>query len=357
MRHPHDGRARGAWQFVVFGLSLVVAFFVYVYWPEPKESVDGYTPAGCHEQARQLFTLARLKRDVRSRNQLYASSVKYIEALEERFGIEPARWDAYEMLGDAYRELATAAESEREVARQLRLKNPTASRAEALRAYRAGTALLGTDSPDRPRLLRKLTEMLLALDRPGEAMGILRGLVKLYRRDKIDRLRRERGEEVERRGEPDTAAGDMPGRGDEALRAYFLAGSAALAVARELESRPDFASDAEARSEADASRREAGRAFTVFLDSGGAGERRSAAETALGRLAFARAAAEPGKAKGLLVAAAGHFRAAGTPEAEFLRARVLYATGESEKALRIFRRSRADMSATERRARRYMEGR
>ena len=110
MRHPHDARARGWWQFVVFGLSLVVAFFVYVYWPEPEESVRGYTPAGCHEQAKQLFASARMVRDVRRRTQLYASSVKYLEALEERFGIKAARWDAYEMLGDAYLELMATAE-------------------------------------------------------------------------------------------------------------------------------------------------------------------------------------------------------------------------------------------------------
>ncbi len=357
MRHSHDDRARGWWQFVVFGLSLVVAFFVYVYWPEPEESVRGYTPAGCHEQAKDLFTRARRSRDVRSRSEFYASSVKYIEALEERFGIKPARWDAYEMLGDAYRELAATAESEREIARRLRLKAPPVAHAEALRAYRAAAARLDADSPERPRLLRKSTEMLLVLDRPGEASGVLRDLMKLYRRDKIDRLRRERGEDVARRGGSDSAPEGAPGRGDEALRAYFLAGSAALAVARKIESGPDFSYDAEARSEARASRGEAARAFAVFLESGGAGERRATAETALGDLAFAQATSEPENAKELLEIAAGHFRAAGTPEAEFLRARALFAMGDCESALRIFRRSPGDVSGAERRARRYMEGR
>jgi len=356
MRHPHDERARGWWQFVVFGLSLVIAFFVYVYWPEPEESVRGYTPGGCHEQAKQLFASARIVPDVRRRSQLYASSVKYLEALEERFGIKAARWDAYEMLGDAHRELMATAESEREIARQLRLNAPGVAREEALRAYRAAASLVETNSPDRPRLLRKTSEMLLALDRPAEALEILRGLVKLYRHDKVDRLRRERGEDVRRDGATETASEDEAGRGDEALRVYFLSGTAALAVARETESRPGFASDPEARAEADASRREAGRAFAVFLDSGGAGERRAKAETALGDLAFARATASPAKSDKLLAEAAGHYRAAGTPKAEFLRARALYAMGECEKALRIFRRSRDDMTLAERRARRYMEG-
>jgi tetratricopeptide (TPR) repeat protein len=356
MRHPHDKRAHGWWQGVVFSLSLVVAFFVYIQWPEPDESVQGYTPAGCHEQAKEFFRRAHGKLGVRSRCELYASSVKYIEALEERFGVKPARWDAYEMLGDAYRELTAAAESEREIARQLRLKAPAVARAEALRGYRAAAALIETDSPDRPRLLRKTTEMLLALDRPAEALEILRGLMKLYRRDKVDLLRRERGEEVGRLGGRDVAPGDVVGRGDEALRVYFLAGRAAIAVAKELESKSGFASDADAHAEADASRREAGRAFAVFLDSGGAGERRAAAETALGDLAFAQAAASPRRSERLLAEAAGHYRAAGTPEAEFLRARALYAMGQSEKSLRIFRRSRDDMTGAERRARRYMEG-
>jgi len=356
MRHPHDARARGWWQFAVFGLSLVVAFFVYIYWPEPEESVRGYTPAGCHEQAKQLFASARIVPDVRRRSQLYASSVKYLEALEERFGIKAARWDAYEMLGDAYLELVATAESEREIARQLRLKAPAVARGEALRAYRAAAALVETDSPERPRLLRKTSETLLALDRPAEALGILRGLVKLYRHDKVDRLRRERGEDVRRGGGPETASEDEAGRGDEALRAYFLAGSAALAVARDIESKSGFAADPEARAEADASRREAGRAFSVFLDSGGAGGRRAEAETALGDLAFVRATATPDMSDGLLAEAAGHYRAAGTPKAEFLRARALYAMGKWEKALRIFRRSRDDMTLAERRARRYMEG-
>jgi tetratricopeptide (TPR) repeat protein len=357
LRHRHDDKAHGWWQFVVFGLSLVVAFFVYIHWPEPEESVRGYTPAGCHKQAKELFRRARGRRDVRSRSELYASSVKYIEALEERFGIKPARWDAYEMLGDAYRELAATAESEREIARRFRLKPPPVAHAEALRAYRAAAARLDVDAPERPRLLRKTTEMLLTLDRPDEALGVLRGLMKLYRRDKIDRLRRERGEDVARRGGVDARASGAPGRGDEALRAYFLAGSAALAVARKIEARPGFTLDSEAQAEAAASRQEAGSAFSVFLDSGGAGERRATAETALGDLAFARAAAEPENTDALLRVAAGHFRAAGTPEAEFLRARALFAMGDCESALRIFRRSSGAVPGAERRARRYMEGR
>lgn len=404
---PHDRRAKGWWQFAVFGLSLVLAWLVW--WgpprrwaspfPEPEESRVGYTAAGCYQRAREHMDWAADARDRQKKAQEYISATRYLEALEERFGVSVGRWDAYEMLGDAERGLASAFEYDRKLARRLRLLPPSDSRAEALRAYRAAVLRLGRDSPDRPRLLRKQAEMLLALGRPAEASGILEDLVKLYRRDEVDRLRRERDE-----GLPSLTSEAPAALTDEVRTVYFLAGRAALEAARLEKARSARQEDAELQARADTFKRDAVLDFRLFLDAGGAGRRRAEAETALGDLAFARAETKTpaeamaqttveelfqklkpvygkgemdalwsaylsGDAEGkrdieatlrmmaALKDAHDHYRNAGTPRAAFLLARVLFRMGDYEGAGKSFARRRAEMSTPEARARSYMEAR
>jgi len=351
------GRPHGRWQFAVFGASLVLALLVWVVFPEPEESRRGYTASGCYGSGRELFLAASASADLYRRSERYAAAVKYLDALEKRFGVVQSRWDAYEMLGDARMELAAAA-SDAELARQLRLAPPEQSRREALRAYREALARLSPPDESRPRLLRKEAEALFSLGRPSETLAVLRELVKRYRQGDIDRLDRERSS-----GLP--SAGALRGEGsDEARAVYYLAGNAALAAKREAEARSHAAqasglADAASAERALAAgyREEAQRAFRLFLEAGGSGDRRASAEKALGDIAFERADAERGEvAMALLDEARAHYAAAGTAETSFLLARVLFRRGDPEAALRRLRSGKW-ASPGELRARRYMEAR
>jgi len=353
---PAGPNGRGWWQFAVFGLSLVLAYLVYFWEPlrEPEESRVGYTAEGCYERARSHMVLAAEATDRQKKAREHVSATRYLRALEGRFGVTVARWDAYEMLGDAERGLAAAYEYDRSLARRLRLGDPREAYAEALRAYRAAVLRVRPTSPDRPRLLRKQAEMLLALGQPAGASDILRDLVKLYRQDEVDRLRREREE-----GLPSLTSETPSALTDEVRTVYFLAGRAALGAGREREARSRATGDAELAARAAADKEEARRAFGLFLDAGGGGRRRAEAETSLGDLAFARAEAQPPeKALDTLKdEVLPRYRSAGTPEAAFLVARVLFRMGEYASARQSFARRRDGMGTPEVRARSYMEAR
>jgi len=353
---PAGPNGRGWWQFAAFGLALVLAYLVYFWEPlrEPEESRVGYTAKGCYERARRQMDRAAEATDRQKKAQEHVSATRYLRALEERFGVTVARWDAYEMLGDAERGLAAAHEYDRSLAQRLRLDDPREAHAEALRAYRAAALRLRPTSLDRPRLLRKQAEMLLALGRPAEASDILRDLVKLYRQDEVDRLRREREE-----GLPSLTSETPAALTDEVRTVYFLAGRAALGAGREREVRSRATGDAELAARAAADKEEARRAFGLFLDAGGGGRRRAEAETSLGDLAFARAEAQPPeKALDTLKdEVLPRYRSAGTPEAAFLVARVLFRMGEYASARQSFARRRDGMGTPEVRARSYMEAR
>jgi tetratricopeptide (TPR) repeat protein len=340
----------------VFGLSLVLAYLVYFWEPlrEPEESRVGYTAKGCYEWARRHMDRAADATDRQKKAREHVSATRYLRALEERFGVTVARWDAYEMLGDAERGLAAAYEYDRSLARRLRLGDPREAHAEALRAYRAAALRLRPTSLDRPRILRKQAEMLLALGRPAEASDILRDLVKLYRQDEVDRLRREREE-----GLPSLTSETPSALTDEVRTVYFLAGRAALGAAREREARSRATGDAELAARAAADKEEARRAFGLFLDAGGGGRRRAEAETSLGDLAFARAENQPADEarRTLEEKALPHYRSAGTPEAAFLLARVLFRMEDYNRAGKSFARRRDGMGTPEVRARSYMEAR
>ena len=340
----------------MFSLALVLAYLVYFWEPlrEPEESRVGYTAKGCYERARRHMDRAADATDRQKKAQEHISATRYLRALEERFGVTVARWDAYEMLGDAERGLAAAHEYDRSLAQRLRLEDPRDAYAEALRAYRAAALRLRPTSLDRPRLLRKQAEMLLALGRPAEASDILRDLVKLYRQDEVDRLRREREE-----GLPSLTSETPSALTDEVRTVYFLAGRAALGAGREREARSRATGDAELAARAAADKEEARRAFGLFLDAGGGGRRRAEAETALGDLAFARAENQPPDEalRTLEEKALPHYRSAGTPEAAFLLARVLFRMEDYEGAGKSFARRRDGMGTPEVRARSYMEAR
>lgn len=339
-------RPRGRWQIAVFAASLVLAAIVWVAFPEPEESRRGYTASGCYSSGKELFLAAMASADLYRRTERLFSAVKYFDALEKRFGVSQRQWDVYEMLGDARMELAGAV-ADRELARQLRLPPADFSRREALRAYREALARLASTDEARPRLLRKEAEALYSLGRPEEALQILRELVKRFRQGDIARLQEERSI-----GGFIASESRIEGS-DEARAVYYLAGNAALAAKRKVEQ-----SVGAAATSVDEYRDEAQRAFRLFLGAGASGERRSAAQKALGDIAMEKAesARDAQEAKRYIEEAGAHYAAAGTAEAAFLLARVLFRSGDLEAALRKFR-VRRGVSTAESRARRYMEAR
>lgn len=363
---PH--KPGGVWQFAAFAVALVLALFVWGLFPEPEESRRGYTPKGCYESGKMYFNDARrLKGPAHDypRSERYLSAVRYFEALARRFGIGPLHGDAYEMLADARHELALAGEADPILRESFQLDAPDALRQEALDAYREALARMDADAPGRPVVLRKQAEVLVELGAPGEldeALEILRRLVKLYRQSKVDLLRRERGEHIRfARGGVQVPAESAAELAQEARTAYFLAGLAAVAASDVHLAATGEAASRQIREEeedlAAARSGEAARFFRLFIEAGGAGERRVRAEKALGDLAFRRARRLTGEdRRAALGDARTHYKAAGTRETAFLLARVLFGLGEYADAKRRFAH-REDVPPAESRARAYMRAR
>jgi hypothetical protein len=374
---PERTEARGVWQFAAFALAVVLAALVWLIFPEPEESRRGYTPKGCYDSGKWMYVTAqRLVGDAHSypRSERYLTTVRYFEALEERFGIGTARKDAYEMLGDARHELAIEGEKDPMLRESFGLDAPRTLREGALRAYRGALACTGERAAERPILLRKDAQILVELGRPeelDEALGILNGLVKLYRQDKVDSLRRERaageeGERLEFVSDADRPSlEDAAAAAEEARTVYFLMGQAAQAAADYHLAAARGAPSARAREEkalAEERSHDAESAYRLFTDAGGAGERRVEAEQALGDLAFRRAQQLGGGARfEALKEARTRYAKAGTRTSGFLLARVLFGLGEYEDARYVDARRRfarvKGVSPAESRARRYMVAR
>lgn len=327
---------RGAWQIPVFGLALFLVLVVWGLFPEPEESKRGYTRRGCYRKATLFFQNAKRLAGpayLYPRTGQYASAAKYLEALEERFGVPDYMWDAYEMLGDSEAALASAAETTPDLSRQMRLDPPDELRRRALRAYRGALLRIRREDADRLRLLRKEAEALLSLARPADALEILRDLVKNHRKGEVERLREERA------GTAPEAARRVRA-GEEALNVYFLAGEGALAAG--------LGEEAEGY-------------FRMFLEGGGSGARRVSAEMSLGDLSFERAGKPEAQGDGRLTEtrlreSLSHYASAGTEEAAFRMGKALFKLNAFEGARRYFT-PRDWHTAAEKRKRRYMDAR